>query len=1484
MKRTKRILSLLLSLCLVLGLFPSTAFAASGNLPFTDVNTSDWYYNAVQYAYENGIMKGTSSTTFSPDYTTDRGMIVTVLHRMEGTPSVSGTSFTDVAAGKYYADAVAWAEANDIVNGYGDGIFGPEDPITREQMATILYRYADYKGYDTSVAGSLSTFSDANTISTFAVESMTWAIGSGLINGVGNNVLAPQGSATRSQMATILMRFCNEVVPSDGSGNNESKDETYTVTFNLNYGSNGEYSSQVVKAGEKVSEPSAPSRSGYTFSGWYTKTTGGTKFDFGTEITADITLYAHWNSSSSSGPGGGGYVPPSTTYYTVTFYMNDGTNAVHTTATVALGDTVSEPASPERTGYTFEGWYTDSDGTSEYTFTLAMTGNLSLYAKWTEQILPTLESDADNDEVPDVIEYLFGSDPSMDDTDGDGLSDYLEIYVLATDPTKIDSNDDGISDAEDDADGDGLTNIQEVNLGTNLIVADTDHDGLSDYDEVYTYDGLDPLNPDVDGDGILDGDEIRFCLNPLDPSDAALLSSINQVLSEERYDESLLENNVALPTVSGTSDKVLDRNMVLSESADTSLAENRAVVGKGIELDFDGNADLTLSFSIPSDVETAAVMVMTADGGWVLAEEAETTPGTGNTVAAHVTESGTYCVMDLDKLFQLLGIDTSEYYELVSTYGGVESIGISTHSDTEDVNFEGNTYEQTSSNDASGSVVLDDESIAILEGMIPLGIADFSGIPMGQADIAFVIDTTGSMSDEISNVANNIIAFAQRLNSDYNVNVNFALVDYRDIVEDGTDSTRVVKDGASNWFTSTNAFQTAVSRLTVDGGGDTPETAVDALECARRLDFRYAAKKFIVLVTDADYKNDNNYGIASMDEEISLLSRDGIVVSVVTSSSEQSTYRDLYERTGGIFANIYGNFGSELLRLADLIGAEVSEGNWILLNDYQYVALEEPLASGNDCDTDKDGISDWNELKSPTQLNLTVAMKKWLLKQGIPETLIDDYFTAEDGVHITVYPYYSNPVLPDTDFDGIDDGDDSNPRNNHFKGRSIRLKNGKQEVVANVSFTVDYSLFFKDNRTYRKDISVLASLLAADVYEGDDGVYIEVTDGASLTGDHRPEKLLELFGMDDVAYQHIGDGSDNDITDVLVGHRMVTYNGRTQEIIAVSVRGTNGTFEEWSSNFDVGADTAQYTALTGSHPEWTNKDNHKGFDVTANRVKAYVDSYIRENTDPSAGRVILITGHSRGAAIANILGQMYEDDASITSFTYTFAAPTTTTVSDSTAKAYGSIFNIINSDDLIPCLPLDSSHGWGFKRYGVDRSISIKDKYEDHNPFGNKAGTFEDLVGMDYNPNSQMDNVLAAFQKIASNRGALYVFTAADNTYEWLGINHFGFDAAQKDADKFKQGLNSTMKQFCKVEVHSVKDGFGVSKYRAACEQTPAYFMQVLALIAADGEIGTVIGNAVADKYEDARNKFIVCFLAGMTHPHWTESYYLIASNDFLPL
>ena len=186
----------------------------SGTLPFTDVKTGDWFYEAVQYVYDKGMMTGVSADRFAPASTTTRGMIVTILYRLENEPAVSGElPFTDVEAGAWYADAVAWAAANDIVNGTSATTFAPNSPITREQMATMLYRFAQYKGMDAvTLQENLTGYPDGGQVSDYAIPAMNWAVGQGLIAGMENGTLVPQGSATRAQVATILMRFCENVM------------------------------------------------------------------------------------------------------------------------------------------------------------------------------------------------------------------------------------------------------------------------------------------------------------------------------------------------------------------------------------------------------------------------------------------------------------------------------------------------------------------------------------------------------------------------------------------------------------------------------------------------------------------------------------------------------------------------------------------------------------------------------------------------------------------------------------------------------------------------------------------------------------------------------------------------------------------------------------------------------------------------------------------------------------------------------------------------------------------------------------------------------------------------------------------------------------------------------------------------------------------------------------------------------------------------
>ena len=180
-------------------------------LPFTDVAEDAWYYDAVRYVYEKELMSGTSETDFRPDLTTSRGMIVTMLYRLVGSPDIEeenwGYAYADVDAESWYGTAVYWARLNGVVTGYSDEKFGPEDPVSREQLTSMLYRFAEKQGYDVSERADLSGYTDRDEISPYAREAMKWACAEGIINGVGKDRVSPQGQAVRAQAATMFMRF-----------------------------------------------------------------------------------------------------------------------------------------------------------------------------------------------------------------------------------------------------------------------------------------------------------------------------------------------------------------------------------------------------------------------------------------------------------------------------------------------------------------------------------------------------------------------------------------------------------------------------------------------------------------------------------------------------------------------------------------------------------------------------------------------------------------------------------------------------------------------------------------------------------------------------------------------------------------------------------------------------------------------------------------------------------------------------------------------------------------------------------------------------------------------------------------------------------------------------------------------------------------------------------------------------------------------------
>ncbi len=645
---------------------------------------------------------------------------------------------------------------------------------------------------------------------------------------------------------------------------------------------------------------------------------------------------------------------------------------------------------------------------------------------------PDYSVDSDGDGLANYFEAIIGTDKRNKDTDGDSLNDYYELNEVESNPLVFDSITPGISDGDVDSDGDGLSNAVEFIYSSDPKKVDTDSDKLNDYDEVHTY-NTKPTDPDTDDDGIEDYDEIALGLNPnkKDTDDNGIEDSeefIEQIINDDRYDSSLLEDNIAIPNITSISAKNnVNTHINISEYTGGLKGDERAYVGKVIEIsgseinsgkiEFTLNSSYTLKEYTFGETVTNGLIICYNNGENTTPLESSFDEET-RTISTIIGGSGIYFVLDVMSWLNSMGIDSN-------TFESEETNELSmaiTDFDGDDTEKLTNEYDD---------VILSNVKIR------------------GQVDIIFVVDTTGSMSGYISNVKNNINSFVNEISA-AGITPNFALVEYRDITCDGTDSTKVKKNSDSlNWFNNVTNFKNEISKLTVSGGGDALETTIDALEMARELDLRPSSQKFIIVVTDAGYKVDNNYGIESMDEIIALLVEDEINVSVVSSSSCKLTYKNLYEKTGGVFATVNSNFKDELLKIADLINEETNSGCWIALNGLipQIVKLKEAPSLTSISDTDDDELPDNKELADVTPTKyINIAPYLYLL--GLPK----DYSKEV----IPVYEFNSNPTKKDTDGDDIRDKVDIEPKKaNDYAGIIKTYINDELADMSTIKETTD---------------------------------------------------------------------------------------------------------------------------------------------------------------------------------------------------------------------------------------------------------------------------------------------------------------------------------------------------------------------------------------------------------------------------------------------
>lgn len=1046
------------------------------------------------------------------------------------------------------------------------------------------------------------------------------------------------------------------------------------------------------------------------------------------------------------------------TTYAVAFETNGG-SAVDTQY-VQEGATATRPDDPVFEGYLFLGWYADEEMTVLYDFTAPVTADITLYADWEEERISE-DADADADSVPDYLEMLYGSSAENKDSDGDGLSDYIEIFMTITNPIAADTDENGIPDGEEDADLDGLTNIREIELGTNLTKADTDSDGLTDAEELGVH-MTNPLSGDSDADGAWDGLEVSMGTDPLAADESFAVTRT----AEDTGDTVTVSVNATLPgaQIETLSVEAVDGNILFPTNMPGYMGKAYTVGAEGVLED----AVLSFTFDAAGVGKGAQPRIFRYDENTHRLEPMKTTIE-GYTASVAAEPSGTYILIDQAAL--RAARNWEEAWEISDPYAKAEIVLVIDHFANMDME--------------------EDEKLRLAVGELidKLPQGSKMGVIWAGSGTELLTQSVTTDQEDAGDIQPNSTAQA-------------------------SGETRI-QAALRNGFDLFESTQSDVLKIMVVLSGNSGETDIHTAAVAA------AAEKNVRIYT-VGLGSDN----ASFTESLKPMAETtgGAFFRAVETIDLGSIFRDINKRIdlnidsdGDTIPNYYEDH---------MFGIN---GVQIMLNKYK-------------ADTDGDGLADNEELSHEV------------------------VYSEDRTMAYVVGVMASAPAQTDTDYDGIADASDQAPADNQFTGKLTSTY-----ATSSIATSMDYRWFFGDNTVYNNKLSVMSSLLAAVMYEGSslslsDSTGTQKTDGATI------QQVMTYFGMSNPqSYSLNSLYSDDHLSEVALGYRTVTVDGVEKTVLAVVIRGTNGTIQEWTSNFDVG----QLSTDTASD-DWTNTQNHKGFDITANRIMKLVEQYISQNGISKSALVYWVTGHSRGAAIANILGANLEKSG-CTAFTYTFAAPNTTLATD--AKSYKTIFNIINEDDFVPCLPLAA---WGYTRYGRStKAVSVASSYE---------STWEKTTGIwDYNPDTYgMQDAVAKMAKILQTgtdpRVNLYTYTCdcsysghkGDATLDT--ITHTFSLSSTKNRTKEQAKIPANALPYCYIRDY--KSGW-LNPYKYDQCQTPAYFMQVLAAMMG-GEIDAyrfAIELNIAKRYEDAKGALVSAYLGGIEHPHYTESYYVLASN-----
>lgn len=966
--------------------------------------------------------------------------------------------------------------------------------------------------------------------------------------------------------------------------------------------------------------------------------------------------------------------------------------------------------------------------------------------------------DTDLDGIVDYLEQLVGTDPNLADTDGDGLSDHLEYVKCGTDPLKVDTDGNGVADGDEDSDGDGLTNLEELALGTELNKADTDGDGLTDGQERGI--GTNLLVGDTDGDGVSDGREVELVTDPL-----VAESSFNVTQSQGNASVNLELNGAQVETLTI---KNVDSQTLFPESIPGYL-------GQAADFNVDGrfgSADISFHFDQQILDDGAEPVIYYFNEKSQTLEQLPTVIN-GGVATATVEHFSTYIL--LDRTVYDGSFTWDDVWDSTGTYSTVEVVLV--------VDDSGSMGPWGDNNDPNN------ERLTVAQNMI-------DQLPDG-CKIGIVWFSTKSklLTTELT-----------------------------------TDREAAKALLTEEYFTSSGSYTNLYGALN-NAMTLFESTSSDAL-------------KTIIAITDGrahDHDALHQSTIAAAKQQNVRLYTVGLGGDLIITDYLQP----LAEETGGNYylsenadqlASIYDEISKMIDLSADTDGDTIPdyyEDNLVAFNGIQ-LNLDKTKA-----DTDGDGAPDNEEVK--IELVYSADRKQVYIKGTM----------------------LSSPTLQDSDYDGYWDDVDSAPYDNNFTGTLETAY-----ATSAVDCQMNYSWFLEDNSVYNEKLCQLSILFAAEIYQGttlslSDKSGAFTTEGTSITS------VMDFFGFENAkTFSLIDFYADKHLSEVAVGYHNVAVGGELRTVLAVTVRGTNSTIEEWSSNCDIG-DISKDT----DSDDWINTLNHKGFDIAANRIRDLVEEYIDGEKLDRDKLVYWVTGHSRGAAIANIVGANFEKEGK-TAFTYTFATPNCTL--DTQAHSYRSIFNLINEDDFVPCLPMEY---WGYTTYGRSTTaMSIKDG-------DGLEKEWEQLTGIgDYNPDSSgMEDCVRDIGLIlpegSDPRVESFRYTCAchgDGSNDTITIKNGGTseDSREKAIAKIPQ---------CALDVCIITrvDGGWIGGWDFYVCQLPAYLMQLLAAFMG-GEINAyrfAVELNIAQRYESAKGAIISAGISGIEHPHYPECYYVLANH-----